>query len=99
MNKILYPILAMMLSACGSEGMQTERSANGAEAKLIAVVKQCELWRVNDGNIRSVYMSICDDQVSGSTQYSENCGKGCTRLVQTTGQLTDRPALAREAGK
>lgn len=49
----------IVLSGCGKQkSMSTETSANGAEAKLIAVVKGCSLYRIWDG--RDVYMAVCD---------------------------------------
>lgn len=92
MKQLLITLAAFALTACGSEGMQTERSSNGNEAKLIAIVKHCELWRVEDGSIRSVYMSICDGTTSSSTQHSETCGKSCTRTVQTVGTISKESA-------
>lgn len=49
----------IVLSGCGRQkSMSTEVSPNGAEAKLIAVVKGCQLYRIWDG--REVYMAVCD---------------------------------------
>lgn len=74
MKTILALVVALALAGC-NDAMETQTSANGAEAKLIAEVDGCRLWRVYDGSY--VYLARCPEGASG-TQHDVSCGKNCT---------------------
>ena len=65
MNPIAYGsvIIAALavLSGCGNEPMERQVSKNGTESGLIAVVDDCRIWRVQDGNRETVYFARCPE--------------------------------------
>lgn len=82
-TKLAFCLMGMlMLAGCGQDAMQVERSQNGAEAQLIAVVEGCRLWRVYDGN--RVYIAVCDGK-SADVQSRVSAGKNGTRPQYTVG--------------
>ena len=83
MKKLLLIALTLPLIACGAEGIRSEQSSNGVSSTLIATVEGCNVWRIRDGNMRSVYATICPSSTSNS--WSESCGKSCieTKTLDT----------------
>lgn len=78
--KILVLSSLLALAGC-NEAMDVQVSKNGAEAKLIAEVDGCRLWRLNDG-WRDVYVARCPEGAVG-VQHEVSCGKSCRRAEFT----------------
>lgn len=82
MKRLLMLTGLLALVGCGNDAMEIVRSENGARADMIAVIKGCEVYRLNDG--RHVYVTICPNG-SANAQHQVSCGKGCTRpLINQT---------------
>lgn len=73
----------LLLSACGQAAMDSQQSANGAKAELVATIKGCEVWRTYDHSY--VYVTICDGKFAADTQSEIGCGKGCRRNQYSKG--------------
>lgn len=83
MRAAIVASLALALSACGATPIATVDTGNpGATADLIAKVDGCHIWRVRDGNERTIYFARCEHGATG-TEWQESCGKRCSRSVQT----------------
>lgn len=69
-------IIALLFIASCSKPPETTHSA-GLEFKVdkLFTIDGCTVYRFEDS--RTVYFTNC----SGSTKYSETCGKNCTRDV------------------
>lgn len=75
---------ALALAACEpTKYIRTTDSGNtSARAGLIAVIDGCNLWQIDISNVGSyVYMTICPGKSAQQTQWTEGCGKNCTRTV------------------
>jgi len=81
-GRVVFTIsAALLLASCGAEPI--ERSATGnadVSAGLLAVVDGCRIWRLNDGNSRSVYFANCSGRAQRAewTEYRPCGGKGQT---------------------
>jgi hypothetical protein len=79
------------LAGCKDEGRGAIRPADtgnpDVSAFLLATVDGCRVWRLYDQSQgRYVYVSTCG--ASGSkAQWTEGCGKNCTRHVESLSPL------------
>ena len=82
-RKMMVISAALLLTACGNEAMEVERSANGSKSELIATIRGCEVWYVSIGFGGSVYTTICPNG-RAETSRRISCGKNCTKEVNVT---------------
>lgn len=80
-----YIIIAsfLLLAACGKiESESTQKAGIDATVERLFTVDGCTVYRfIDSGNKR--YFTNC----KGSTQWSENCGKNCSRDVGISGGM------------
>lgn len=68
-------ILALLLNGCVKAAQESAKDGE-FEIETLFTKDGCTLYRFNDAG-RYVYFTNC----SGSTHYSETCGKNCSRSV------------------
>lgn len=87
----LGSLVAASLAGCGATPISKAQTGNPeVEAGLIARIEGCNLYRIYDNGSR-VYMTVCRGQAE-RTRWTESCGKGCTRTVETLNGLPEEVA-------
>ncbi len=84
MKTAIVALVVALLSGCGAKAIETSATEN-AEIRVDKLFTKdgCTVYRFYDSG--SKYFVRCDGAASTSTQWSETCGKGCTRNVQVPG--------------
>lgn len=78
LNVVFMLILAVILTACASDAIKTERTQNNQISVGLLFEKDgYKVYRFDDGG-RYVYYVI----PSGQVIWNESCGKNCSRQVQ-----------------
>lgn len=85
--RVALAIAVISLTGCEKEPVSTVYAGNGAQVGKLFTVDGCSVYRFSDGG-NNVYFTNC----SGGTQWTQNCGKNCTRKVNVpTGREDDLP--------
>lgn len=74
MNKLFVPLSFLFIVGCTGAAQKTEYTENSDfKVDFLFEYDECKVYRFYDG--RNRYFTNC----KGSTQWSESCGKNCTR--------------------
>jgi hypothetical protein len=96
MRRALLLAATLVLAGCSADPIETARTGNpGVKAGLIAQIEGCNLYRVRDGDSRTVYVAVCPGGAS-RTSWSESCGKACARDLEA---LSLRRSSAEEGSR
>lgn len=79
MRYVMLMVAALMLTACNKEPETTRAAGVGFKVETLFTVDGCTVYRFADGGYK--YFTNC----KGTTEWSENCGKACTREVSIGG--------------
>lgn len=77
-------IFSTLLSGCDKEAESTVKAGSDFNVDKLFTVDGCSVYRFYDGG-RNVYFTNCP----GQTQYTQSCGKSCTRSVGVSGGLKE----------
>ena len=85
MKRLMLVVAVMMLAGCveKAEPVRTEYSTNPqVPVSLLFEYDGCKVYRFYDAG-RSRYLSKCENVSSSSvsSEYTESCGKSCSRTV------------------
>lgn len=79
--KHLFILMVVFLAACSKiEAESTQRVGNDAKVEKLFTVDNCTVYRFYDEGYKR-YFTNC----SGSTQWTEGCGKNCSRPMGISG--------------
>ena len=85
MRRALLLAATLVLAGCQDDRGSLKQVDTGnpdAPAFLLGTVDSCRVWRLRDrGAGRDVYVSTCAG--ASKSQWTEGCGKGCSRLVES----------------
>ena len=66
-----------VVSLAGVFGPTEEQQAQMHKTQLISEIDGCKVYRFYDGNYH--YVTRCGDKVTTQRNWSESCGKACTK--------------------
>lgn len=88
LNKILIALsLGLVIAACAKAPVQTSRTDNSDVPVSVLFTDEdgCKVRRFFDaGNFR--YYVTCPNGKTGSTEWSESCGKNCSHTIGVAGE-------------
>lgn len=82
--KLFIVVAVIVLAACTEKPLSTIQSNNpNYQVDKLFSHEGCDVYRFEDGGHK--YFVRCADKTSVSTNWTETCGRGCSRNVNVVG--------------